>query len=93
MQSGFVLKTINEELEEWMSKLDALTKATPKAAEDEIGGELVKQLSAERSKLLLPAFEKYKGSTGVSRFSCCFNARIPLDLRRGRDENIPVCKA
>jgi transaldolase len=59
-----VLEALKKEAHLWNDRIRGLAKEFPTATEDEIGWKLVEEISATRAKLLLPAFEKYKGRNG-----------------------------
>ena len=62
-----VLDALKKESQLWNPRIRAIAEEMPAATEDEIGWKLVEEISAQRSTLLLPAFEKHKGRNG--RFS------------------------
>src|SRR3984885_14807465 len=59
-----VLDVLKKEAHLWNDRIRALAVEFPVASEDEIGWKLVEEISAKRSELLRPAFEKYKGRNG-----------------------------
>jgi len=67
---GNVLK---KELPMWESTIEKLIKSMPSASEDDIAWELIEEMARQRSKLLLPAFKKFKGKKG--RLSIQTNAK------------------
>lgn len=74
------LKTINKELSIWEPVIKSLIEEYPNATEDELGWLLVRQISMERSKLLMPSFDKYNGKYG--RLSIQIDPRIYRDSKR-----------
>lgn len=75
-----ILKVLEQEMPLWEDRIYELIRGMPEATEDEIGWELVKLVSAERSKLLLPAFETYNGKNG--RLSIQTDPRLYRDTAR-----------
>ncbi len=59
-----VLDVLKKEAHLWNDKLRTLVRDLPTATEDEIAWRLVEEISAERSKLLLPVFVDEKGKNG-----------------------------
>jgi transaldolase len=59
-----VLDVLKKEAHLWNDRIRALATELPAATEEEIGWKLVEEISAKRSELLLPAFEKYQGRNG-----------------------------
>jgi transaldolase len=59
-----VLEALKQEAKTWNERIRGLAAEFPTASEDEIGWKLVEEISATRSKLLLPAFERYNGLNG-----------------------------
>lgn len=64
---------IKEELPQWEGKIRVLIRDMPDATEDEIAWKLIDVVGSERSKRLLPVFEKYQGRKG--RLSIQVNAK------------------
>ncbi|WP_444659459.1 transaldolase family protein [Caproiciproducens sp. R2] len=64
---------IKEELPFWEKKIKELLAEMPDATEDDIAWGLIYEAGRERSKKLLPVFEKYKGKKG--RLSIQVNAK------------------
>ncbi len=48
----------------WSQRITEYAAANPTATEDEIGWAMVKDLSVEAARLLVPAFERYEGRNG-----------------------------
>src|SRR5580698_4357107 len=59
-----VLDALKKEAHLWNDRIRALALEFPVATEEEIGWKLVEEISAKRSELLRPAFEKYHGRNG-----------------------------
>ncbi len=59
-----VLDALKKEAHLWNDRIRALAVEFPVATEEEIGWKLVEEISAKRSELLRPAFEKYQGRNG-----------------------------
>ena len=62
-----VLDALKKEAHLWNDRIRALAVEFPVATEEEIGWKLVEEISAKRSELLRPAFEKYRAGTAGSR--------------------------
>jgi transaldolase len=59
-----VLDALKKEAHIWNDRIRALAASLPAATEEEIGWRLVEEISAKRSELLLPVFEKHHGKNG-----------------------------
>src|ERR1700728_4357009 len=59
-----VLDVLKKEAHLWNDRIRALASELPTATEEEIGWRLVEEISAKRSELLRPAFDKYQGRNG-----------------------------
>jgi transaldolase len=59
-----VLDALKKEANIWNDRIRALAVKLPHATEEEIGWRLVEEISAKRSELLLPVFEKHRGKNG-----------------------------
>jgi transaldolase len=59
-----MLDVLKKEAHLWNDRIRALAREMPTASEEEIGWRLVEEVSAQRAKLLLPAFEQYQGRNG-----------------------------
>lgn len=64
---------IKEELSTWEKEIKELIHKMPEATEDEIAWTLIDEIGSERSKKLLPVFEKNQGKKG--RLSIQVNAK------------------
>lgn len=59
-----VLDVLKKEAHQWNDHIRTLAKVMQTATEEEIAWKLVEEISASRSKLLLPIFEQQKGRNG-----------------------------
>jgi transaldolase len=59
-----VLDALKKEAHLWNDRIRALAVEMPTATEEEIGWRLVEEISAKRSELLRPIFEKQRGRNG-----------------------------
>ncbi len=59
-----VLGVLKKELKERRERIRALTKEMPTATEDEIGWQLVREISIEAARILEPIFHQQKGKNG-----------------------------
>ena len=80
-----VLGVLKKELGQWRERVEELLKERPEATENEIAWQLVRDISANCTRLLKPAFEKHRGRNG--RLS------IQTDPRLYRDTNAIVAQA
>src|SRR5215467_615297 len=80
-----VLGVLKKELAQWKERIEHLLRDRPAASEDEIGWQLVRDISVNCARLLKPAFEKHRGRNG--RLS------IQTDPRLYRDTNAIVAQA
>lgn len=55
---------LKKELASWKDRIRALVDKYPTATEDQIGWRIVREISAESSRVLMPAFEKHRGRNG-----------------------------
>jgi transaldolase len=58
------LSALKADMPTWRGRIRDYAAEYPTATEDEIGWAMVKQLSIDAAKLLVPAFEKYEGVNG-----------------------------
>jgi transaldolase len=58
------LSALKADMPTWRGRIRDYAAEYPTATEDEIGWAMVKQLSIDAAKLLVPAFEKYQGVNG-----------------------------
>ena len=68
-----VKNVLKKEMPLWRDTIVRLIETMPEATEEDVAWALMKTIAQERSKLLLPVFEKYKGKKG--RISIQVNAR------------------
>jgi len=61
----------------WAARIEEYAAEHPTATEDEIGWAMVKRLSVDAAKLLMPAFERYEGING--RLSIQTDPRLHRD--------------
>ncbi len=80
-----VLGVLKKEMAQWKSRVQALLQERPKATEDEIAWQLVREISANSAALLKPIFEAQHGRNG--RLS------IQTDPRLYRDSEAIVRQA
>jgi transaldolase len=59
-----VLGVLKKDLAAWKPRIQALIREMPKATEDEIAWQLVREISAQAAKLLEPIFNDQKGRNG-----------------------------
>lgn len=68
-----VKNVLKKEMPLWKDTIVKLIESMPEATEEDIAWALMKRIAAERSKMLLPVFEQFKGKKG--RISIQVNAR------------------
>ncbi len=68
-----VKDVLKKEMPIWAPRIRELNEQMPEATEDDIAWALIEEIAAQRSKLLLPAFEKFEGKKG--RLSIQTNAK------------------
>ena len=59
-----VSTVVKQEMHLWKDRIVELIEEMPTASEDQIAWKLSEEVSAKAAKLLMPAFEKYKGHNG-----------------------------
>lgn len=59
-----VVGVLKKEMPQWKDRIRALIEANPSATEDQIGWQLVREISIKAASLLRPAFEAHKGRDG-----------------------------
>jgi transaldolase len=59
-----VVGVLKKEMSEWKDRIQALIKEWPKATEDEIAWQIVREISAKSAALLKPIFDTQKGRNG-----------------------------
>jgi transaldolase len=75
-----VVEVLRREAALWQSRIEALIAQMPGATEGEVAWRLVEEMSAQASKLLLPAFERSSGRNG--RMSIQTDPRFYRDPER-----------
>jgi transaldolase len=80
-----VLGVMKKELSFWKHRIEDLIKELPRATEDQIAWQLVREISIRGASLLKPAFDAYRGKNG--RLS------IQTDPRLFRDAQAIVAQA
>ena len=80
---GNVLK---KELPMWEGTIKQLINDMPEATEDDIAWALIEEMARQRSKLLMPAFEKFAGKKG--RLSIQTNAKYYRDAAKMTEQAI-----
>lgn len=99
-----VLGVLKKEMAEWKDRIEVLIHERPKATEDEIAWQVVREMSAKSAALLKPIFDAQRGRNG--RLSIQTDPRLFRDteaiLRQAEDFNklapnmivkIPVTRA
>jgi transaldolase len=59
-----VVGVLKKEMSQWKDRIQALIKEWPKATEDEIAWQIVREISAKSAALLKPIFDAQKGRNG-----------------------------
>jgi transaldolase len=59
-----VVGVLKKEMSEWKDRIQALIKEWPKATEDEIAWQIVREISGKSAALLKPIFDTQKGRNG-----------------------------
>jgi transaldolase len=59
-----VVGVLKKEMSEWKDRIQVLIKEWPKATEDEIAWQIVREISAKSAALLKPIFDTQKGRNG-----------------------------
>ncbi len=85
-----VLDLLKKETKLWNDRVRALVREMPTATEDEIAWKLVEEISAERSKLLLPVFQAQQGKNG--RLSIQTDPRLYRNAQAITDQAIRFSK-
>ncbi|GAB48827.1 transaldolase family protein [Mobilicoccus pelagius] len=78
------LAAIKADLPRWSARIAELAQEMPTAGESEIGWKVVEEVSIDAAKLLMPAFEKYKGVNG--RLSMQTDPRFHRDAKALADQ-------
>jgi transaldolase len=74
-----VLGVFKNEMSVWKERIHSLIEEWPTATEDQIGWQLVREISAKSAALLLPIFESHQGRNG--RLSIQTDPRLFRDAR------------
>jgi transaldolase len=74
-----VLGVLKKEMNLWKERIHALIGQWPTATEDQIGWQLVREISAKSASLLKPIFDQHKGRNG--RLSIQTDPRLYRDTR------------
>ena len=79
-----VLGLLKKEFSAWKERIQALVKEWPTATEDQIGWQLVREISIKSAALLLPVFEAHRGRNG--RLSIQTDPRLFRDTQAILDQ-------
>jgi transaldolase len=74
-----VVAALKKEMSLWVGRIRALIDELPNATEDQIGWQLVREISIKSAALLRPTFDLYKGRNG--RLSIQTDPRLYRDAR------------
>jgi transaldolase len=74
-----VLGVLKKEFSDWKERIQSLVNEWPTATEDQIGWQLVREISIKSAALLLPVFEAHRGRNG--RLSIQTDPRLFHDTR------------
>jgi transaldolase len=74
-----VVAALKKEMSLWIGRIRALIDELPNATEDQIGWQLVREISIKSAALLRPTFDLYKGRNG--RLSIQTDPRLYRDAR------------
>jgi transaldolase len=74
-----VVAALKKEMSVWIDRIRALINEYPKATEDQIGWQLVREISIRSAALLKPAFDSHKGKNG--RLSIQTDPRLYRDAQ------------
>ena len=82
-----VLGVLKKEIDAWKGRIQSLIRELPKATEDEIAWQLVREISVQAAALLKPVFDQHRGRNG--RLSIQTDPRLFRDsdaiLRQARE--------
>lgn len=79
-----VLGVLKKEFSIWKERIQSLVKEWPTATEDQIGWQLVREISIKSAALLLPVFEAHRGRNG--RLSIQTDPRLFRDTQAILDQ-------
>jgi transaldolase len=85
-----VLSVIKKELKTWKDRIRALLVEMPTATEDEIAWQVVREISIQAARELIPIFEAHKGKNG--RLSIQTDPRLFRDPKAILDQTIEFDK-
>ena len=74
-----VLGVLKKEMTQWKDRIQSLIREWPKATEDEIAWQVVREISAKSAALLKPIFEAHQGRNG--RLSIQTDPRLYRDTK------------
>jgi transaldolase len=74
-----VVAALKKEMGQWIGRIRALIEAHPTATEDQIGWQLVREMSVKSAALLKPCFDSQKGKNG--RLSIQTDPRLYRDAK------------
>jgi transaldolase len=80
------LTVVRQEISRWLPRLQELVKERATATEDEVGWQLVEEVSQNAASLLVPVFEQTKGRNG--RLSIQTDPRYYRDTRAILDQAV-----
>jgi transaldolase len=80
-----VVAALKKEMSLWVGRIRALIDELPNATEDQIGWQLVREISIKSAALLRPTFDLYKGRNG--RLSIQTDPRLYRDARAIVDQS------
>ena len=81
-----VLAVLKSEMPRWKARIQKLSEELPTATEDQLGWQLVREISAESAALLKPVFDAQSGRNG--RLSIQTDPRLYRDSRAILDQAI-----
>jgi transaldolase len=85
-----VLGVLKQELAAWKSRISALIQELPTATEDQIGWQLVREISIQAAKVLEPVFHAHHGKNG--RLSIQTDPRLFRDTQAILEQTIEFSK-
>jgi transaldolase len=85
-----VLGVLKQELAAWKSRISALIQELPTATEDQIGWQLVREISIQAAKVLEPVFHAHHGKNG--RLSIQTDPRLFRDTQAILEQSIEFSK-
>jgi transaldolase len=85
-----VVAALKKEMSRWINRIRALIDEHPTATEDQIGWQLVREISVESAALLKPCFDLHKGRNG--RLSIQTDPRLYRDARAIVEQAEEFCR-